>query len=119
MTALNTRFSTKDLGTRTDHLPLPYAAKGTPAEDFGRAQRASWTVRILTDIPVVIYAVSGFADGRTVTEPQPAEAAVRPGATTAPAESGLGHDAKGLADRVGTDFRKAAGSSTQTTEAPS
>ncbi|MGW8555882.1 hypothetical protein [Streptomyces tubercidicus] len=119
MMALNTRFSTKDLGTRTDHLPLPYAAKGTPAEDFGRAQRASWTVRILTDIPVVIYAVSGFADGRTVTEPQPAEAAVRTGATTAPAESGLGHDAKGLADRVGTDFRKAAGSSTQTTEAPS
>ncbi|MGW2010003.1 hypothetical protein [Streptomyces nigrescens] len=119
MRALNTRFSTKSLGTRTDLLPLPYAAKGTPAEDFGRAQRASWTVRILTDIPVVVYAVSGFADGRAVAEPQPAEEAVRPGATTAPAESGLGHDAKGLADRVGTDFRKAAGSPTQTTEASS
>jgi len=119
MMALNTRFSTKSLGTRTDLLPLPYAAKGTPAEGFGPAQRASWTVRILTDIPVVVYAVSGFADGRTVTDPQPAEAAVRPGVTTAPAESGLGHDAKGLADRIGTDFRKAAGSPTQTTEASS
>ncbi|MGY5129701.1 hypothetical protein, partial [Streptomyces nigrescens] len=119
MMALNTRFSTKSLGTRTDLLPLPYAAKGTPAEDFGRDRRASWTVRILTDIPVVVYAVAGFADGRTVAEPQPAEEAVRPGATTAPAESGLGHDAKGLADRVGTDFRTAAGSRTQTTEASS
>ncbi|MFI5525159.1 hypothetical protein [Streptomyces platensis] len=119
MMALNTRFSTRSLGTRTDLLPLPYAAKGTPAEGFGRAQRASWTVRILTDVPVVVYAVSGFADGRTVTDPQPAEAAVRPGVTTAPAEAGLGHDAKGLADRIGTDFRKAAGSPTQTTEASS
>ncbi|MFE1171309.1 hypothetical protein [Streptomyces sp. NPDC058773] len=119
MMALNTRFSTKSLGSRTDLLPVPYAAKGTPAEDFGRAQRASWTVRILTDIPVVVYAVSGFADGRTGTEPQPAEAAVRTGATTAPAESGLGHDAKGLADRVEADFRKAAGRPPQTTEASS
>lgn len=119
MMALNTRFSTGSLGTRTDLLPLSYAAKGTVAEDFGRAQRASWTVRILTDIPVVVFAVSGFADGRAVTDPQPAEAAVRPGVTTAPAESGLGHDAKGLADRIGTDFRKASGSTTQTTEAPS
>ncbi|MDT0458360.1 hypothetical protein RM550_21905 [Streptomyces sp. DSM 41527] len=119
MTALNTRFSSKNLGTRTDSMPLPYAAKGTAAEDFGPAQRASWTVRVLTDIPAVVYAVSGFADGRTFTAPQPAEAAVRPGTTTAPAESGLGHDAKDLADRIEADFRKAAGSPTPTRQASS
>ncbi|MGW7578620.1 hypothetical protein, partial [Streptomyces sp. NPDC054765] len=119
MMALNTRFSTKNLGIRTDLMPLPYAAKGTPAADFGRAQRASWTVRVLTDLPAVVYAVSGFTDGRTFTTPQPAEAATRPGATTAPAESGLGHDAKDLADRVEADFRKAAGSPTRTTAASS
>ncbi|MFG2860114.1 hypothetical protein [Streptomyces sioyaensis] len=119
MMALNTRFSTRSLGTRTDLMPLPYAARDTPAEDFGRAQRVSWTVRVLTDIPVVVYAVSGFADGRTFAEPQPAEAATKPGATTAPAESGLGHDAKDLADRIGKDFRTAAGGPAQTTEAPS
>ncbi|WP_336050349.1 hypothetical protein [Streptomyces sp. CA2R101] len=119
MTALNTRFSSKNLGTRTDLMPLPYAAKGTLAEDFGPAQRASWTVRVLTDIPAVVYAVSGFADGRTFTAPQPAEAAVRAGATTAPAESGLGHDAKDLADRIEADFRKAAGSPTPTRQASS
>ncbi|WP_329129003.1 hypothetical protein OG727_30985 [Streptomyces caniferus] len=116
MMALNARFSTKNLGIRTDLMPLPYAAKGTPAADFGRAQRASWTVRVLTDLPAVVYAVSGFADGRTFTEPQPAEAAVRPGTTTAPAESGLGHDAKDLADRIEADFRKAAGGSPARTE---
>ncbi|MFI7092949.1 hypothetical protein [Streptomyces lydicus] len=116
MMALNTRFSTKNLANRTDLMPLPYAPKGTPAEGFGRAQRASWTVRVLTDLPVIVYAVSGFADGRAVTEPQPAEAATRAGATTAPAESGLGHDAKDLADRVAADFRTAAGLPSQTTE---
>ncbi|MFC9233838.1 hypothetical protein ACFTZI_33590 [Streptomyces decoyicus] len=119
MMALNTRFSTKNLGIRTDLMPLPYAAKGTLAADFGRAQRASWTVRVLTDLPAVVFAVSGFADGRTFTEPQPAEAATRPGATTAPAESGLGHDAKDLADRIEADLRKAAGSPPQTREASS
>ncbi|GGN46415.1 hypothetical protein GCM10012285_30960 [Streptomyces kronopolitis] len=119
MTALNTRFSTGNLGARTDLMPLPYAARDTPARDFGRAQRVSWTVRVLTDIPVVVYAVSGFADGRPFDRPQPAEAATRPGATTAPAESGLGHDAKGLADRIGTDFRKAAGGTPRTTKASS
>ncbi|MFI6764227.1 hypothetical protein [Streptomyces sp. NPDC050355] len=116
MMALNARFSTKSLGSRTDLMPLPYAAKGTPAEGFGRAQRASWTVRVLTDIPVIVFAVSGFADGRAVSAPQSAEAAVRPGATTAPAESGLGHDAKDIADRIAADFRTASGISPHTTE---
>ena len=117
MMALNTRFSTDSLGARTDLMPLPYAAGNTPAADFGPKQRASWTVRILTDIPVVIFAVSGFADGRVVTDPQPAEAAVREGATTAPAESGLGHSAKDLADLLEVSFRKASGIPTQATEA--
>ncbi|MEE4424569.1 hypothetical protein, partial [Streptomyces bugieae] len=116
MLALNTGFSTKSLADRTDLMPVPYAPKGTPAEGFGRPQRASWTVRVLTDVPVIVYAVSGFADGRAVTEPQPAEAAVRPGTTTAPAESGLGHDAKDLADRIENDFRTAAGTPTQPRE---
>ena len=116
MLALNTRFSTGDLGSRTDLMPLPYSAKGTPAADFGPDQRTSWTVRILTDVPVVVYAVSGFADGRKVTDPQPAEEAVREGVTTAPGESGLGHDAKNIADRVEAAFRKAAGVPTQATE---
>ncbi|MFF4602316.1 hypothetical protein ACFY12_06085 [Streptomyces sp. NPDC001339] len=118
MLALNTRFSTQSLGHRTDLMPLPYAPKGTPAERFGRAQRASWTVRVLTDIPVVVYAVSGFADGRTVAAPQPAEAATRAGATTAPAESGLGHDAKDLADRVAAAFRTASGIPGKSAESP-
>nr|WP_079064106.1 hypothetical protein [Streptomyces sp. NRRL F-4489] len=116
MMNLNARFSTKDLGTRKDLMPLPLAAKGTPAENFGPDQRASWTVRVLTEIPVVVYAVSGFADGRTVTDPQPADAAVQPGTTTAPAESGLGHDAKGLADKISATFRTASGLPAQPTE---
>ncbi|WP_236572989.1 hypothetical protein [Streptomyces sp. GS7] len=116
MMDLNARFSTHNLATRTDLMPLPLAAKGTPAADFGPAQRASWTIRVLTDIPVVVYAVSGFADGREITEPQPAEAAAQPGTATTPGESGLGHDAKDLADKVETTFRTASGIPAQPTE---
>ncbi|MFE4024442.1 hypothetical protein ACFXPZ_44975, partial [Streptomyces sp. NPDC059101] len=116
MMDLNARFSTKDLANRKTLMPLPLAAKGTLAEGFGPDQRASWTVRILTDIPVVVYAVSGFADGREVTDPQPADAAVQPGVTTTPAESGLGNDAKGLADKVTATFRTASGIPAQPTE---
>ncbi|MER6053515.1 hypothetical protein ABT168_39860, partial [Streptomyces sp. NPDC001793] len=118
MMNLNARFSTNNLATRKTLMPLPLAAQGTPAEDFGPAQRASWTVRILTDIPVVVYAVSGFVDGREITDPQPADAAVQPGTATAPAESGLGHDAKGLADKISATFRTASGIPTQPTEDP-
>ncbi|GGU78782.1 hypothetical protein GCM10010211_50870 [Streptomyces albospinus] len=116
MMDLNARFSTHNLATRADLMPLPLAAKGTPAADFGPAQRASWTIRVLTDIPVVVYAVSGFADGREIPEPQPAEAAVQPGTATTPGESGLGHDAKDLADKVETTFRTASGIPAQPTE---
>ncbi|GAA4825437.1 hypothetical protein GCM10023220_69190 [Streptomyces ziwulingensis] len=106
MTSLAGRFDKEGLGRRADLMPLPYAAEGTVAAGFGAAQRAAWTVSVLTDAPVVVYAVSGWADARTVDEPQPAENAMETGATTAPAQAGLGHEAKGLADRVERGLRK-------------
>ncbi len=39
------------LDRRTDLMPRPYAAKGTAAERFGDAQRASWTISVRTDAP--------------------------------------------------------------------
>ncbi|MGW0704641.1 hypothetical protein ACWD4G_01435 [Streptomyces sp. NPDC002643] len=115
MTALKTRFEKDGLDRRTDLMPRPYAAENTVAAGFGDDQRASWTISVLTDVPVVVYAVSGFADGRTITEPQPAEDAMKTGATTAPAQSGLGHEAKGLADRIERGLRKTAASTTERT----
>nr|WP_320773952.1 hypothetical protein [Streptomyces sp. CRN 30] len=114
MTSLKSRFRKDGLDRRTDLMPRPYAAGGTVAAGFGDGQRASWALSVLTDAPVVVYAVSGFADGRTVTEPQPAEEAMESGATTAPAQSGLGHEAKGLADRVERGLRKAVTSAEET-----
>ncbi|MEU3946989.1 hypothetical protein [Streptomyces sp. NPDC029526] len=105
MTSLAARFDQEDLDRRADLMPLPYPAKGTAAEDFGARQRAAWTVSVLTDAPVVVYAVSGWADGRTVAEPQSAEQAMESGATGAVAQAGLGHEAKGLADRVERGLR--------------
>lgn len=116
MASLARRFDRERLDRRTDLMPLPYAAKDTAAAGFGAGQRASWTVSVLTDAPVVVYAVSGWADGRTVDTPQPAEDAMESGATTAPAQAGLGHEAQGLADRVERGLRKRAGT---TTEQPS
>ncbi|MFE6285272.1 hypothetical protein [Streptomyces sp. NPDC057877] len=116
MRSLDDRFTTENLDRRTDLVPRPYAAKGTVAADFGTEQRASWTVSVLTDAPVVVYAVSGWADGRTVDEPEPAEVARADGATSAPAQSGLGHEAQGLADRVERSLRK---NVTSPTERPS
>ncbi|MEU7188902.1 hypothetical protein [Streptomyces sp. NPDC045369] len=112
MQDLRRRFAKEHLDTRTDLMPGPYAAKGTPAGDFGPAQRASWSIRVLDDLPVVVYAVSGFADGRTVDDPQPAAEATRAGATTAPAEAGLGHDAKAVSERIEQTFRKQAAKGT-------
>lgn len=110
MRALRTRFSNEKLDQRADLMPRPYAAKNTLAAGFTDAQRASWTISVLTDAPVVTYAVSGWADGRKVDSPQAAEAAMVTGATTAPAQAGLGHEAKGLADRVERALRKTVGS---------
>ncbi|MEU2515713.1 hypothetical protein [Streptomyces syringium] len=107
MRALRKRFTAERLGERRDLMPRPYAPKGTAAERFGDAQRASWRISVLTDAPAVVYAVTGFADARTGTPPQPAEQAVRPDATTAPAQAGLGHDANALADRLEQGVRQA------------
>jgi hypothetical protein len=116
MRSLDRRFEREGLARRTDLMPRPYAAKGTPAAAFGDDQRASWTVSVLTEAPVVVYAVSGWADGRRVDAPQPAAEAMRSGATTAPAQAGLGHEAKGLADRVERSLRR---NITSATEQPS
>ncbi|MFH8977356.1 hypothetical protein [Streptomyces sp. NPDC017890] len=113
MTSLAGRFEKEGLGRRADLMPLPYAAKDTVAAGFRAQQRASWTVSVLTDAPVVVYAVSGWADNRTVDEPEPAEEAMESGATSAPAEAGLGHEAQGLADRVERALRKNVGPATE------
>ncbi|MEW1613277.1 MULTISPECIES: hypothetical protein [unclassified Streptomyces] len=107
MRALSTRFTEQRLAARTDLMPRTYAPEGTVAAGFGDRQRASWTVRPLTEIPVVVFAVSGFADARTVDEPQPADAAMQTPATTDIAQAGLGHEAKGIADRVERGLRRA------------
>ncbi|WP_258308516.1 hypothetical protein [Streptomyces sp. NWU339] len=116
MASLADRVDRERLDRRTDLVPLPYPAKGTAAADFGAGQRASWAISVLTDAPVVVYAVSGWADGRAVETPQPAEDAMESGATSAPAQAGLGHEAQGLADRVERGLRKNVGT---TTEQPS
>ncbi|MFE0173077.1 hypothetical protein ACFWZ2_12215 [Streptomyces sp. NPDC059002] len=106
MRSLRNRFTEEGLDRRPDLMPRPYAADGTPAEDFGDRQRASWIVSVLPDAPVVAYAVSGFADGRAVTEPQAATEAMGADTTSAPAQAGLGYEAKGIADRVERGLRK-------------
>ncbi|MFE1912738.1 hypothetical protein [Streptomyces anandii] len=106
MSALAARFKTEGLDRRTDLMPRPYAAKGTVAAAFGDRQRASWTIHVLTEAPVIVYAVSGWADGRTVDTPQPAADALRAGATTAAAQAGLGNEAQGLADRIERGLRR-------------
>lgn len=102
MKALAARFTDEKLTERGDLMPRTYPVKGTIAADFGSAQRASWTVKVLDQAPVVIYAVSGFADGRRVPDPQPVDKATADGAKTAAAQSGLGHDAAGIADQIET-----------------
>ncbi|GAA4665237.1 hypothetical protein GCM10023347_16770 [Streptomyces chumphonensis] len=100
---LRERFTDRDgehLESRTDLMPRPYAERGTDTAGFGDAQRASWTVRVGTSLPVVVYTVSGFADGRTVSDPQPAGRAVRDGETSAAAQAGLGHASQGIAGLV-------------------
>ncbi|WP_246040674.1 hypothetical protein [Streptomyces cadmiisoli] len=113
MRSLEARFEDEALGRRPDLMPRPYAAKGTLAAGFGDEQRASWTVSVLTDAPVVVYAVSGWADARVVDDPQSAAEAMRSGVTTAVGQAGLGHEAKGLADRVERGLRKSVTSSSE------
>ncbi|MFF1836332.1 hypothetical protein ACFVXE_19285 [Streptomyces sp. NPDC058231] len=106
MRALSTRFTDQHLDSRTDLMPRAYAVKDTVAAGFGDKQRASWTVHVLTEVPVVVFAVSGFADGRTVGDPQPVAEAVAADAATAAAQAGLGHEAKGIADRIERGLRR-------------
>ncbi|ARZ70998.1 hypothetical protein M1P56_08880 [Streptomyces sp. HU2014] len=107
MRALRTRFTGERLAERTDLMPRPYAPPGTVAEGFGDPQRVSWHIGVLVDVPAVVYTVTGFADGRTDMPPQPAAQAVAHGATTAPAQAGLGHDASALAERMEAALRRA------------
>ncbi|MFE5189045.1 hypothetical protein [Streptomyces sp. NPDC056628] len=113
MRSLDTRFTRDGLDRRADLVPRPYAPQGTLAAGFGDAQRAAWTVSVLTDAPVVVYAVSGWADDRVVARPEPAEEAMRAGATSAVAQAGLGHEARGLADRVERTLRRDVGPSAE------
>ncbi|MGW2202568.1 hypothetical protein [Streptomyces sp. NPDC001774] len=86
-------------------VPPALSAPGTVAARFGAAQRAGWWTRALADLPVVVTAVSGFADGRPVASPQPADRAMAEGQTSPVAQSGLGHEAKGVADRIESTLR--------------
>jgi hypothetical protein len=108
MRGLAQRWRTRNLGAKTDLMPRPYPVPHTDAAGFHDAQRASWTVSVHTDAPFVVYAVSGFADGRKVAHPVPAAEAVARGATSAPAQSGMGNDARGLTALVGDHFTQAA-----------
>ncbi|MEU3348653.1 hypothetical protein ABZ723_27410 [Streptomyces sp. NPDC006700] len=113
MTSLAARFENEGLVRRTDLVPRPYAAKGTVAAAFGDGQRASWTVSVLTEAPVVVYAVSGWADGRAAGTPEPAADATRSGATTPAAQAGLGNEAQGLADRIERGLRQTVKTATE------
>ncbi|MFF9067530.1 hypothetical protein ACF09E_19490 [Streptomyces sp. NPDC014891] len=80
-------------------VPPSLPGPGTVAARFGVQQRASWWLNAPTDLPVVVTAVSGFADGRRVDSPQPADRAMTSGRTDATAQSGLGHEAKNITVR--------------------
>ncbi|MFB7916903.1 hypothetical protein [Streptomyces sp. NPDC056061] len=106
MTALRDRFSEQHLDRRADLMPRTFPVEGTVAAGFGDRQRASWSVHVSSELPVVVFAVSGFADGRVVADPRPASPATAPNATGTVAESGLGHEAKGIADRIERGLRR-------------
>ncbi|WP_432060497.1 hypothetical protein [Streptomyces sp. S1] len=81
-------------------VPPALPGPSTVAARFGDRQRASWWTSAPADLPVVVTAVSGFADGRTVDAPQPADRAMAKGRTDAVAQSGLGHEAKGITEHL-------------------
>ncbi|MFI8964318.1 hypothetical protein ACIGO8_19625 [Streptomyces sp. NPDC053493] len=97
----------KTLGSRAaDEPPPALSAPATVAARFGDRQRGSWWRHVLPDLPVVVTAVSGFADGRDVAEPEPADRATTPKRETAVAQAGLGHEAKGVGDAVERALRR-------------
>ncbi|MFD3661511.1 hypothetical protein ACFWVF_13105 [Streptomyces sp. NPDC058659] len=87
-------------------VPPALSGPSTVAARFGARQRASWWLSAPADLPVVVTAVSGFADGRAVDRPQPADQAMARGRTDATAQSGLGHEAKGITVRFEALLRK-------------
>lgn len=90
-------------------VPPALAGPGTVAARFGAPQRAAWWLNAPADLPVVVTAVSGFADGRTVDGgPVPADRAMAANRTDATAQSGLGHEAKGITERLVRLLRTAA-----------
>ncbi|MFI8514310.1 hypothetical protein ACIGHB_24610 [Streptomyces sp. NPDC085460] len=89
-------------------VPPALAGPGTVAAGFGPAQRAAWWVTAPTDLPVVVTAVSGFADGRAVGRAVPADQAMKKGRADAVAQSGLGHEALGIAGRLEQQLRTTA-----------
>ncbi|MFF9196272.1 hypothetical protein ACF09L_13805 [Streptomyces sp. NPDC014779] len=97
----------RTLGSRAADEPGPaLSAPDTVAAGFGAAQRASWWRHVLPDLPVVVTAVSGFADGRAVAAPEPADRAMTAKRDTPVAQAGLGHEAKGVADAVERALRQ-------------
>ncbi|MFI1657507.1 hypothetical protein ACH4ZU_21710 [Streptomyces sp. NPDC020472] len=100
----------RDLTTRLGaDVPPALAGPGTVAARFGAPQRAAWWLNAPVDLPVVVTAVSGFADGRTVDGgPVPADRAMTANRTDATAQSGLGHEAKGITERLVRLLRTAA-----------
>ncbi|MER7761005.1 hypothetical protein [Streptomyces sp. NPDC097619] len=89
------------LAPRLETEAPPPAAYGVPD-----ARRASWAVSVLPDAPVVVYAVSAFADGRTVDRPRPAASAMSAGDTSPAGQAGLGHEARAVADRLERALRR-------------
>ncbi|MGW8768799.1 hypothetical protein ACWGN5_40740, partial [Streptomyces sp. NPDC055815] len=90
-------------------VPPALAGPGTVAARFGAPQRAAWWLNAPADLPVVVTAVSGFADGRKIDGgPVPADRAMAANRTDATAQSGLGHEAKGITERLVRLLRTAA-----------
>lgn len=101
---LATRWRNRHDGLRRSLTPLPLRVSGTPARDFDSAAVASWDVCVPPDLPLLTWAVSGFADGRTVRHPVPA-AATHPSRDAAAVESGLTRAAQHCAARVAKRWR--------------
>ncbi|MFJ6579919.1 hypothetical protein ACIQMY_28645 [Streptomyces sp. NPDC091368] len=100
----------KDLTARLGaDVPPALAGPGTVAARFGAPQRAAWWLNAPADLPVVVTAVSGFADGRkTDGAPVSADEAVVGKRPDPVAQSGLGHEAKGITERLVRLLRTAA-----------
>ncbi len=118
MAALDERLTEDGLTARTDLMPRTFPVPGTPAEDFQDPQRGSWTVQVVAGLPVVAFAVTGFADGRAISDPEPAAEATADGRHSTIALAGLGHDARALADGVPRGLRAAAGRQAQEPRCP-